>query len=120
MSNVPLEILQQAVPAGIVCVQNPYNVLNRSDESMLDFCRANGIAWVPFFPLGSAFPGSARVADNAVVRDIATELDATPAQVGLAWLLEHAPNTLLIPGTRSDSHLQENMEAGGVTLGQDA
>jgi diketogulonate reductase-like aldo/keto reductase len=78
------------------------------------------IAWVPFFPLGSAFPGFPKVADNAVVREIADELDATPAQVGLAWLLAHAPNTLLIPGTRSLGHLEENVGAGEIVLSADA
>src|SRR5208337_5151666 len=86
VSNVALEVLQRALPAGIVCVQNAYSVLDRSQEEMLDFCVGEGIAWVPFFPLGSAFAGFPSVADNAVVREIAAELGATPAQVGLAWL----------------------------------
>jgi aryl-alcohol dehydrogenase-like predicted oxidoreductase len=87
---------------------------------MLDFCKAEAIAWVPFFPLGSAFAGFPSVADNAVVQEIAGELGATPAQVGLAWLLAHAPNTLLIPGTRSIDHLEENVGAAGVALDDDA
>ena len=120
MSNVPLEVLQRALPAGIVCVQNAYSLLDRSHEDMLDFCKAEAIAWVPFFPLGSAFAGFPSVADNAVVQEIAGELGATPAQVGLAWLLAHAPNTLLIPGTRSIDHLEENVGAAGVALDDDA
>jgi pyridoxine 4-dehydrogenase len=120
MSNVPLEVLQRALPAGIVCVQNAYSVLDRSHEDMLDFCTAQAIAWVPFFPLGSAFAGFPSVADNAVVQETAGELGATPAQVGLAWLLAHAPNTLLIPGTRSTDHLEENVRAAGVALNDDA
>jgi pyridoxine 4-dehydrogenase len=120
MSNVPLEVLQRGLPAGIVCVQNAYSVLDRSHEDMLDFCTAQAIAWVPFFPLGSAFAGFPSVADNAVVQEIAGELGATPAQVGLAWLLAHAPNTLLIPGTRSIDHLEENVGAAGVALNDDA
>jgi pyridoxine 4-dehydrogenase len=120
MSNVPLEVLQRGLPAGIVCVQNAYSVLDRSHEDMLDFCTAQAIAWVPFFPLGSAFAGFPSVADNAVVQEIAGELGATPAQVGLAWLLAHAPNTLLIPGTRAIDHLEENVGAAGVALNDDA
>ena len=104
-------------------MQNAYSLLDRGHEEMLDLCKAQGgeaIAWVPFFPLGSAFPGFPKVADNAVVREIADELDATPAQVGLAWLLAHAPNTLLIPGTRSLGHLEENIGAGEIVLTPDA
>ena len=120
ISNVPLEVLQRALPAGIVCVQNAYSLLDRSQEEMLDVCMAEGIAWVPFFPLGSSLPAFPKVADNAVVADIAGELGVTPAQVGLAWLLAHTPNTLLIPGTRSIAHLEENVGAAGITLSADA
>ena len=120
ISNVPLEVLQRALPAGIVCVQNAYSLLDRSQEEMLDVCMAEGIAWVPFFPLGSSLPAFPKVADNAVVADIAGELGVTPAQVGLAWLLAHTPNTLLIPGTRSIAHLEENIGAAGITLSADA
>lgn len=109
ISNVPLDILRRATPAGIVCVQNAYSLLDRSHEDMLETCLTEGIAWVPFFPLGSAFAGFPSVADNAVVAEVARELDATGAQIGLAWLLAHAPNTLLIPGTRSITHLEENL-----------
>jgi len=120
VSSVPLEILRRALPAGIVCVQNAYSLLDRSQEEMLDFCTTEGIAWVPFFPLGSSFPGFPKAADNAVAVEIAGELGVTPAQVGLAWLLAHAPNTLLIPGTRSVAHLDENIRAGDVVLSADA
>ncbi|MDT7739392.1 MAG: pyridoxine 4-dehydrogenase, partial [Mycobacterium sp.] len=99
VSSVPLDILQRALPADIVCVQNSYSLLDRSQEEMLDFSVTADIAWVPYFPLGSAFPGFPKATDNAVVVDIAGELGVLPAQVGLAWLLAHAPNTLLIPGT---------------------
>lgn len=84
ISSVPLEVLRRALPAGIVCVQNAYSLLDRSQEAMVDVCAAEGIAWVPYFPLGSAFPGLPKVTDNAVVVDIAGELGVTPAQVGLA------------------------------------
>jgi hypothetical protein len=120
VSSVPLGIVQRALPAGIVCVQNAYNVLDRSQEATLDLCAAEGIAWVPFFPLGSSWPGLPKVSDNAVVAAVAGELGCTPAQVGLAWLLAHAPNTLLIPGTRSIAHLEENIGAANVTLSADA
>jgi pyridoxine 4-dehydrogenase len=120
ISNVPLEVLQRALPAGIVCVQNAYSVLDRSQEEMLDVCIAEEIAWVPFFPLGSSLPAFPKVADNAVVTDIAGELGVTPAQVGLAWLLAHTPNTLLIPGTRSIAHLEENIGVAAITLSGDA
>jgi pyridoxine 4-dehydrogenase len=119
ISSVPLEILQRALPAGIVCVQNAYSLLDRSQEAMLDVCRAEDIAWVPYFPLGSAFPGFPKVADNPVALDIAAELGVLPAQVGLAWLLAHAPNVLLIAGTKSIGHLEENIGAGDITLNAD-
>ena len=120
VSSVPLEILRRALPAGIACVQNSYSLLDRSQEEMLDVCTAAGIAWVPYFPLGSAFPGFPKVSNNPVVIDIAAELGVSPSQVGLAWLLAHAPTTLLIPGTRSIAHLEENLGAGDVTLSADA
>jgi pyridoxine 4-dehydrogenase len=120
MSNVPLDVLRRARPAEIVCVQNAYSLLDRLHEGMLDFCMAERIAWVPFFPLGSAFAGFPNVADNAVVTEIAGELGVTGAQVGLAWLLAHAPNTLLIPGTRSIAHLEENIGAADIALSADA
>jgi pyridoxine 4-dehydrogenase len=119
ISSVPLEILQRALPAGIVCVQNAYSLLDRSQEAMLELCTAEDIAWVPYFPLGSAFPGFPKAADNDVVRAIAGEVNATPAQVGLAWLLAHAPNMLLIAGTKSIDHLEENIGAGDVVLSAD-
>ena len=117
---MPLEVVRQALPAGIVCVQNAYNLLDRSQEGTLDFCAAQGVAWVPFMPLGSAFAGFPTVADNTAVRDVAGELGVTPAQVGLAWLLAHAANTLLIPGTRSITHLEENVGTADVTLSPEA
>jgi aryl-alcohol dehydrogenase-like predicted oxidoreductase len=116
LSAVNLDTLRQALPIGIACVQNAYSVLNRSDEPLLDLCREHDVAWVPFFPLGSAFPGRERVTENPTVRAVAADLLVTPAQVGLAWLLAHAPNTLLIPGTTSVSHLDENTGANDVNL----
>lgn len=97
-------------------MQNPYSVIARDDEAMLELCVAQGIAWVPYFPLGSAFPGLPKVTDEPDVQTIAATLDVTPAQVGLAWLLQHSPNTLLIPGTASLDHLDANIAVGGVHL----
>ncbi|MBI3228017.1 MAG: aldo/keto reductase [Mycolicibacterium cosmeticum] len=116
ISNIDVATLRRALPAGIVCVQNAYNLLNRTHEDELELCAAHGIAWVPFFPLGSSFPGLPKVTENAVVQQIATETGATGAQVGLAWLLTHAPNILLIAGTTSVPHLEQNLAAGDVTL----
>lgn len=116
ISNVDLDTLRRALPAGIVCVQNAYNVLDRTHEDELALCLEQGIAWVPFFPLGSAFPGLPKVTENPVVQEIAAQTEATAAQVGLAWLLAHAPNTLLIAGTASIGHLHENMAAGELRL----
>lgn len=120
ISSVGLEVLQRALPAGIVCVQNAYSLLDRTQEAALDFCADEGIAWVPYFPLGSAFPGFPKVTDHAVVREIADETGATPAQIGLAWLLSTSPNTLLIPGTGSLAHLEENMKVADIVLSDDA
>jgi aryl-alcohol dehydrogenase-like predicted oxidoreductase len=118
ISNVGLETLRRALPAGIVCVQNAYSLLNRSHEDELALCNEQGIAWVPFFPLGSAFPGFPKVAENAVVQRIAADLGVSGAQIGLAWLLAHAPNTLLIAGTTSVAHLEENLAAGDLVLNE--
>lgn len=120
ISAVPADVVRRALPAGIVCVQNSYSLLDRSQEAALQLCADQGIAWVPYFPLGSSFPGFPKVADHPVVAEIAARLVVTGAQVGLAWLLAHAPNTLLIPGTRSVGHLEENLGAGNVTLDPDA
>jgi pyridoxine 4-dehydrogenase len=116
LSSVTLEGLRIAIPAGIACVQNEYSLVNRQDEDMLDLCIAEQIGWVPFFPLGGAFPGSPKVGDDATVRGVAQRIGNTPAQVGLAWLLHHAPNVLLIPGTADSVHLDENVGAGALSL----
>jgi pyridoxine 4-dehydrogenase len=117
LSNVSADQLRQALPAGIACVQNSYSVLDRAAEPVLDLCREHGIAWVPFFPLGSAgFGNMPKVTDNPTVIAIAAELGVTPAQVGLAWQLVHYGKTLLIPGTANPAHLAENLAAGGVEL----
>jgi pyridoxine 4-dehydrogenase len=119
LSNVRLDQLRRALPAGIACVQNAYSLVERSGEPMLDLCAAEGIAWVPFFPLGSAFPGRPKVTDQPAVIEAARALGATPSQVGLAWLRQHAPNVLLISGTSSIDHLRENVAAGELDLPAD-
>jgi len=116
LSNVSAGQLRQALPAGIACVQNSYSVLDRSAEAVLDLCRKHDIAWVPFFPLGSAFPNRPKAASDPTIAAIAAGLVATPAQVALAWLLAHYGNTLLIPGTSDPAHLAENIAAGSLRL----
>jgi pyridoxine 4-dehydrogenase len=117
LSNVSAGQLRQALPAGIACVQNSYSALDRTAEPVLDLCREHGIAWVPFFPLGSAgFANTLRVTDDPTVAAIAAELGATPAQVGLAWQLAHYDHMLLIPGTANPAHLAENLAAGDIEL----
>jgi pyridoxine 4-dehydrogenase len=116
LSSVSAEQLDRAAPMGIACVQNLYSVIDRTAEPVLDRCREHGVAWVPFFPLGSAFANRARVTDNPTVTAIAAEIGATPAQVGLAWLLSNYGGTLLIPGTSDPAHLAENNAAGAVRL----
>ncbi|MFB8027759.1 aldo/keto reductase [Streptomyces sp. NPDC056465] len=120
LSTIGLDDLRRALPVGIACVQNAYSLLAREDEELVRTCTAHGIAWVPYFPLGSAFPGLPKVTEHPVVQEVARSLGATPAQTGLAWLLHHTPGTLLIPGTADASHLEANVAAGAVTLGPEA
>jgi pyridoxine 4-dehydrogenase len=122
LSNVTREQLVSAVRrTEIVCVQNPLNLVHRESLPLLRECAELGIAFVPFFPLGSAFGGGRNpVLSNPDVVSVAQRLEATPAQVALAWLLALAPNTLLIPGTSTVSHLRENLAAGNVQLDDDA
>ena len=121
LSNVSAGQLCQALPAGIACVQNSYSVLDRTAEPVLDLCREHGIAWAPFFPLGSAgFASLPKVRDNPTVITIAAELGVTPAQVGLAWLLAHYDRTLLISGTANPAHLAENLAVGAVKLPEES
>jgi pyridoxine 4-dehydrogenase len=120
LSNVTHRHLLTALEVtDIVCVQNAYNLAQRSPDPVLSECTARGIAFVPFCPLG--WPKKARdaIRTNPVVTGIAARRDATPAQVALAWLLAIADNVLLIPGTSSRSHLAENLAAGSVSLQDD-
>jgi aryl-alcohol dehydrogenase-like predicted oxidoreductase len=115
ISTAPLAEVQ-AVSSEITCVQDPYSLLNQDDGGVLDHCIAAGIAFVPYFPLGSAFPRMPKVIDDPAVRSVAKRHGATPAQVGLAWLLARADNILLIPGTSSLAHLEENLAVVDVHL----
>ena len=112
VSNVtPTQVAQARGLAEIVCVQNAYNLANRGDNELIGELGAAGIAYVPFFPLGGFNP-----LQSAVLDEVAAALSATPTQVALAWLLQRAPNLLLIPGTSSLSHLRENLAAAQLEL----
>ncbi len=116
LSGTDLDRLRRAAPSNIAAVQNEYSLVARHFDEMLEFCLAKNIAWVPFFPLGGAFPGRPKVPDQPKVIEIAGRLGVTPSQIGLSWLLEKTANTLLIPGTASAAHLEENMCAGEIKL----
>lgn len=120
LSAVDLERLNRALPAGIACVQNAYSLVSRESEALLQVCLANGIAWTPFYPLGGGAIGGPKVVDQPKVQEIAARLGVTPMHVGLAWLLRHAPNILLIPGTTSIDHLEQNLAAASVKLDEEA
>jgi aryl-alcohol dehydrogenase-like predicted oxidoreductase len=121
LSNVSLEQYRAARSrTEVACVQNAYNVAQRSDQPMFDACAADGVPYVPFFPLGSAFAPDNPVLGAPAVRQAAGRLGVTPVQVALAWLLALAPNVLLIPGTSSLAHLEENLAAASITLDQAA
>ena len=120
LSAVDLNGLRRAIPAGIVCVQNAYSMISRQYEDMLDLCADHQIAWVPFFPLGGAgFAEWPKVIDQPKVIQIAARMGVEPSQLGLAWLLAHKPNILLIPGTSSLLHLEENVAAASIAFDRD-
>ena len=117
LSNVDADQLRQALArTRIACVQNPYNLADRSSQPVLELCEREGIAFVPFFPLGSAFGGQDAVLQAPGVLAVAARRGATPAQVALAWLLAVSDATLLIPGTSSLAHLEENLAARTLEL----
>jgi pyridoxine 4-dehydrogenase len=121
ISNVSLdEYLRARSRTEVACVQNAFNVADRSGQDVLDATREDGVAFVPFFPLGSAFLPGKPVLSAPAVRGTALRLGVTPAQMALAWLLAIAPNVLLIPGTSSLSHLEENLAASHVDLDEEA
>jgi len=112
LSNVtPKQIEEGRRIAPIVCVQNFYNIASRKDDGLIDALAAQGIAYVPFFPLGGFTP-----LQSSILSDVAGRLGATPMQVALAWLLHRSPNILLIPGTSSLGHLRENLAAATLQL----
>jgi aryl-alcohol dehydrogenase-like predicted oxidoreductase len=112
LSNVtPAQIAEGRGICEIVGVQNHYNLAHRTDDALIDDLARQGIAYVPFFPLGGFTP-----LQSSILSDVAGRLGATPMQVALAWLLHRAPNILLIPGTSSVAHLRENLAAGQLTL----
>ena len=121
LSNVSLEQLGHAVAGtSIVCVQNMFHLADRRGAPLLEECLSRGIAFVPFCPLGWPRGQENPVLTNPVVIQTAARLGITPAQVTLQWLLQLAPNVLLIPGTGSVAHLRENLAAEGVTLDDEA
>jgi pyridoxine 4-dehydrogenase len=117
LSNVTREHLVHALAiTDIACVQNPMNLADRQSLPVLEECVARGIAFVPFFPLGSGFARANPVLSSPQVVSIAGRLGRTPAQIALAWLLSFRPNILLIPGTSSVRHLEENLAAADIEL----
>ena len=116
LSNVtPTQFEEARGIAEIVCVQNQYNLAHRDDDAFIETLATEGIAYVPFFPLGGFSP-----LQSAALSDVAARLKATPMQVALAWLLQRSPNILLIPGTSAVAHLHENLAAASLTLPEDA
>ncbi|MER6695449.1 aldo/keto reductase, partial [Streptomyces minutiscleroticus] len=112
VSNATAEQVAEARSiAPIVCVQNMYNLAHRQDDGLIDELAEQGIAYVPFFPLGGFTP-----LQSSALSAVAARLDATPMSVALAWLLRRSPNILLIPGTSSVAHLRENVAGAGLAL----
>ncbi len=112
LSNVtPAQVAEARRIVPIVCVQNHYNLAHRADEVLIADLARDGIAYVPFFPLGGFTP-----LESGILSDVAAQLGATPMQVALAWLLEHAPNILVIPGTSSLEHFRENLRAATLEI----
>jgi pyridoxine 4-dehydrogenase len=109
VTRAQVEEARSIVP--IACVQNAYNLAHREDDALIDWLAGEGIAYVPYFPLGGFSPLQADALDA-----VATRMDATPMQVALAWLLQRSPNILLIPGTSSVAHLRENVAAAELSL----
>ena len=116
LSNVTVtQVAEGRKICKIACVQNQYNLAHRSDDALIDDLARDGIAFVPFFPLGGFTP-----LQSSTLTDVAARLGAMPMQVALAWLLRRSPNILLIPGTSSVAHLRENLAAAELDLPSDA
>lgn len=112
LSNVtPRQLVQAQTITEIVCIQNLYNVAHRNDDAFIDDLATQGIAYVPFFPLGGFTP-----LQSSTLNDAAASMHAKPMQVALAWLLQRSPNILLIPGTSSLEHLRENLQAATIRI----
>ncbi|WP_338878639.1 aldo/keto reductase family oxidoreductase [Achromobacter veterisilvae] len=115
LSNVtPAQVEEGRRLCDIVCVQNQYNLAHRHDDALIDALARDGIAYVPYFPLGGFSP-----LQSATLTEVAQRVGATPMQVAIAWLLQRSPNILVIPGTSSVAHLRENLAAGGLRLPED-
>jgi pyridoxine 4-dehydrogenase len=113
VSNVSVQMFAEAQSIGrVVCVQNHYNLVHRDDDPLIDALAREGIAYVPFFPLGGFTP-----LQSAALETVARRLETTPMEIALAWLLARSPNLLLIPGTSSVAHLEENLESAARVLG---
>jgi pyridoxine 4-dehydrogenase len=113
VSNVTTQMFAEAQSiARVVCVQNHYNLVHRDDDPLIDALAREGIAYVPFFPLGGFTP-----IQSAALETVARRLDTTPMEVAIAWLLARSPNLVLIPGTSSVAHLEQNLEAAARVLG---
>jgi aryl-alcohol dehydrogenase-like predicted oxidoreductase len=120
LSSIGPEHLQIALDrTEIVTVQNAYNLVDRASQPVLDACAEHGISFVPFFPLGSGFSADNPVLGHPAVQREATKLGRTPAQIALAWTLSIAPNVLLIPGTSSVAHLEENTAVADIALDEE-
>jgi pyridoxine 4-dehydrogenase len=116
LSNVtPTQIAEGRAICEIVCVQNHYNLVQRADDALIDELAAAGTAYAPFFPLGGFTP-----LQSSALNEVARGLSVTPMQVALAWLIQRAPNVLLIPGTSSLGHLRENLAAAELKLPREA
>lgn len=116
LSNVTAaQVAEARSRVEIACVQNMYNIAHRTDDALIDELARDGIAYVPFFPLGGFSP-----LQSSTLAEVAGRLGATPMQVALAWLLQRSPNILLIPGTSSVAHLRDNIQAAGLRLPPEA
>jgi aryl-alcohol dehydrogenase-like predicted oxidoreductase len=118
ISNAAADTVRRALElVDIACVQNAYSVVNRAQEDELELCEERKLAFVPFFPLGSAFSGGPKqLAADPAIAEVADRRRATPSQIALAWLLQRSERILLIPGTSSVQHLEENMAASDIEL----
>jgi pyridoxine 4-dehydrogenase len=118
ISNASADAVRRGLElVDLACVQNAFSVVNRGEEGELSLCEERGLAFVPFFPLGSAFAGGPRqLAADPAIAEVAARHGATPSQIALAWLLHRSERILLIPGTSSISHLEENIAAGEIAL----